>query len=201
MNIFANIFSKKRPSREKKKHTFPHTYVIIFALIVLSGVLTWVMPGGEFARESKQVNGIERQVVVPGSFQHIENRPQTWQIFASIFQGFKKTHEIIFYILMIGGAFWIMNESKALDVAIFSFLTFTRRLERIRLIKYLGVDNIVITLIMLCFSFFGAVIGMSEETIAFVVIFVPLAITMGYDSIVGLAFAFLVPDLDLLVHC
>ena len=73
-----------------------------------------------------------------------------------------------------------MNESKALDVAIFSFLTFTRRLERIRLIKYLGVDNIVITLIMLCFSFFGAVIGMSEETIAFVVIFVPLAITMTF---------------------
>lgn len=191
MNIFANIFSKKMPSKEKKKRTFPHTYVIIFALIVLSGVLTWVMPGGEFARESKQVNGIERQVVVPGSFQHIENRPQTWQIFASIFQGFKKTHEIIFYILMIGGAFWIMNESKALDVAIFSFLTFTRRLERIRLIKYLGVDNIVITLIMLCFSFFGAVIGMSEETIAFVVIFVPLAITMGYDSIVGVSLCFL----------
>lgn len=191
MTIFTSYLKRSRSRKEKKKRTFPHTYVIIFALIVLSGILTWVVPGGEFARESKQVNGIERQVVVPGSFQHVENRPQTWQIFSSIFQGFKRTHEIIFYILMIGGSFWMLNESKALDVAIFSFLSFTRRLERIRFIKYLGVDNIVITLIMLCFSFFGAVIGMSEETIAFVVIFVPLAISMGYDSIVGVSLCFL----------
>ncbi len=39
---------------------------------------------------------------------------------------------------------------------------------------------------MLLFSIFGAVFGMSEETIAFVIIFVPLAIRMGYDSIVGI---------------
>lgn len=188
MNIF---FKKKESLKEKKKREFPHTYVIIFALIILAGILSWIVPGGEFAREAKMVNGIERQVVVPGSFQQVASHPQTWQIFSSIFQGFKRTHEIIFYILMIGGAFWMLNESKALDAAIFSFLRFTRRLERIRTIKFLGVDNIVITLIMLCFSFFGAVIGMSEETIAFVVIFVPLSISMGYDSIVGVSLCFL----------
>ena len=191
MNIFSKLFTKKENNGEKKKREFPHTYVIIFALIILAGILSWVVPGGEFAREAKVVNGIERQVVVPDSFQKVESQPQTWQVFASIFQGFKRTHEIIFYILMIGGAFWMLNESKALDAAIFSFLRFTRRLERIRFIKFLGVDNIVITLIMLCFSFFGAVIGMSEETIAFVVIFVPLAISMGYDSIVGVSLCFL----------
>ena len=191
MNIFLRFFKKEETAREKKKREFPHTYVIIFALIVLAGILSWIVPGGEFARETKVVNGIERQVVVPDSFQTVESQPQTWQVFSSIFQGFKRTHEIIFYILMIGGAFWMLNESKALDAAIFSFLRFTKRLERIRAIKFLGVDNIVITLIMLCFSFFGAVIGMSEETIAFVVIFVPLAISMGYDSIVGVSLCFL----------
>ena len=130
-------------------------------------------------------------MIVPGSFETVENQPQSWQIFSSIFEGMLRTKDIIFYILMIGGAFWIMNESKALDVAIYSFLNFTRRLERIKLLKFIGVDNIIITLIMLCFSFFGAVIGMSEETIAFVVIFVPLAISMGYDSIVGVSMCFL----------
>lgn len=175
----------------KKKREFPHTYVIIFSLIVISAILTWVVPGGEFARETVDVNGINREVIVPGSFQQVDREPQSWQIFTSIFQGFKRTHDIIFYILMIGGAFWIMNESKALDVAIFSFLNFTKRLERFKFLKLVGVNNIVITLIMICFSFFGAVIGMSEETIAFVVIFVPLAISMGYDSIVGVAMCFL----------
>ena len=192
MNIVYRLFKKNEGAKkEKKKREFPHTYVIIFALIVLAGILSWIVPGGEFARETKVVNGIERQVVVPDSFQKAESQPQTWQVFSSIFQGFKRTHEIIFYILMIGGAFWMLNESKALDAAIFSFLRFTKRLERIRAIKFLGVDNIVITLIMLCFSFFGAVIGMSEETIAFVVIFVPLAISMGYDSIVVVSLCFL----------
>ncbi|SDB93248.1 YfcC family protein [Williamwhitmania taraxaci] len=191
MHIFSRLFNKSSIPGEKKKREFPHTYVIIVALIGLAGILSWVVPGGEFARETKVVNGIERQVVVPDSFQKVESQPQTWQVFSSIFQGFKRTHEIIFYILMIGGAFWMLNESKALDAAIFSFLGFTRRLERIRFIKFLGVDNIVISLIMLCFSFFGAVIGMSEETIAFVVIFVPLSISMGYDSIVGVSLCFL----------
>jgi uncharacterized ion transporter superfamily protein YfcC len=171
----------------KQKRQFPHTYVIIFAIIVLSAILTWVIPGGEFAREIKEINGINREVIVPGSFTEVDSQPQSWQIFTSIFKGMQRTYDIIFYILMIGGAFWLMNESKALDVAIYSFLNFTKRLERFKLLKFIGVNNLVIILIMVCFSFFGAVIGMSEETIAFVIIFVPLAISMGYDSIVGIS--------------
>ena len=38
-------------TKPKKKRTFPHTYVIIFSLIVISAILTWFVPGGEFARE------------------------------------------------------------------------------------------------------------------------------------------------------
>ncbi len=177
--------------QEKKKREFPHTYVIIFSLIIVAAILTWIVPGGEFARVAKDVNGISRDVIVPGSFAKVENQGQSWQIFTSIFQGMKRTYDIIFYILMIGGSFWLMNESKALDVAIYSFLNFTKRIERFRFLKIIGVNNLVIALIMICFSFFGAVIGMSEETIAFVIIFVPLAISMGYDSIVGICMCFL----------
>ncbi|MDY0217426.1 MAG: AbgT family transporter, partial [Bacteroidales bacterium] len=92
--------------------------------------------------------------------------------------------------LMIGGAFWIMNHSKAIDVGIYSFLRKTRSLEKNRFVKKLGVDNIIMTLIMLVFAVFGAVFGMSEETIAFVIIIVPLAISMGYDSIVGVGLVY-----------
>jgi uncharacterized ion transporter superfamily protein YfcC len=91
---------------------------------------------------------------------------------------------------MVGGAFWILNETKAIDVGIFAFLGFTRKMERFRAVKLMGVNNIIITLIMILFSLFGALFGMSEETIAFAVIFVPLAISMGYDSLVGIALCF-----------
>jgi len=45
-------------------------------------------------------------------------------------------------------------------------------------------------LVMVLFSVFGAVFGMSEETIAFIIIVVPLAISMGYDSIVGVCMVY-----------
>jgi len=111
-NLASDLKTALNPidmEKQKKKREFPHTYVIIFALIVLSAILTWIVPGGEFSRELKDVNGINREVIVPGSFETVENQPQSWQIFSSIFEGMLRTKDIIFYILMIGGAFWIMN--------------------------------------------------------------------------------------------
>ena len=168
----------------------PHTYVIIFSLIVFCAIGTWVIPGGEFERERIVVNDVEREVIKPGSFHYVDNQPQTWQVFSAFFEGFVNTSGIIAFILMIGGAFWILNESRSIDIGIYSFLKFSRKWERSRLLRKLGVNNIILVGIMFIFSLFGAVFGMSEETIAFTVIFIPLAISMGYDSIVGVSLCF-----------
>ena len=168
----------------------PHTYVIVFGLIVFCAILTWVIPGGEFAREKITVNGIEREVVKSDSFRFIESNRQTWQIFTAFFEGFLRTSNIIVFILMIGGAFWIMNESKAIDIGIYRFLESAKKWEKSKFLKRIGVNNIILISIMFLFSLFGAVFGMSEETIAFTIIFVPLAVSMGYDSIVGVSLCF-----------
>jgi uncharacterized ion transporter superfamily protein YfcC len=173
----------------------PHTYVIIFMILVLAALTTWLMPGGEYDRETVMVDGEARTVIVEGSFHHVESQPQSWEVFAALFKGFEEQSGIIVFILMIGGAFWIMNQSKAIDVGIFSFLKLTKRVEHIRWLKKIGVENIIITLVMLVFSIFGAVFGMSEETIAFIIILVPLAISMGYDSIVGVSMVFVAAGL------
>lgn len=178
-----------------KKKKIPHVYVIVFYIIIISAILTWFVPGGEFERQTKVVNGIERTIIVDNSYHETVNEPQTWQIFAAIFKGFVDKADIIVFILLIGGAFWIMNDSKAIDVGILSFLKFTRKLERVKFIRRLGVENIIITLIMLLFSIFGATFGMSEETIAFIIIIVPLSISMGYDSIVGVCMVFVAAGL------
>ncbi len=168
----------------------PHTYVIIFALIAFCAILTWVIPGGEFDREIVSVNGVDREVIKSDSFHYVESNVQTWQLFSAFFDGFINTANIIAFILMIGGAFWILNESKSIDIGIYSFLKFSTKWERSKLLRKLGVNNIILSGIMLIFSLFGAVFGMSEETIAFTIIFVPLAISMGYDSIVGVSLCF-----------
>lgn len=173
-----------------RKRAIPHTYVIVFGFIISAAILTWILPGGEFERKTVVVNNTPREVIVEGSFQPAEKSPQTWQVFSALFDGFTGKADIIVFILIIGGAFWIMNDSRAIDVGIQSFLRKVRRLEQARFFRWLGVDNLIIASIMLVFSVFGATFGMSEETIAFIIIFVPLAISMGYDSIVGLSMCF-----------
>ena len=167
------------------KLKIPHTFTIVFIIVIVCAVMTWIIPGGEYERTLVPSGDSERSVVVPDSYHTVDHEPQTWQIFTAFFKGFERTSYIIAFILMIGGAFWVVSHTKAIDIGILSFLQFTQRMQKYRLFKLLGVNNCVITFIMLMFSLFGAVFGMSEETIAFMVVFVPLAVSMGYDSIVG----------------
>ncbi|MDR3046421.1 MAG: AbgT family transporter [Bacteroidales bacterium] len=170
----------------KHKFKIPHTFTIVFFIVIGCAVLTWFIPGGQFNRETVEIEGVARNIVVSDSFHNIDHEPQTWQIFTALYKGFVKTSNIIIFILMIGGAFWIMNATKAIDLGIMAFLNSCSKLQRYKFFQKIGVNNLVIILIMIMFSLFGAIFGMSEETIAFIIIFVPLAISMGYDSITGI---------------
>ena len=141
----------------------PNTYVIIFAVLLLAAISTWLVPGAE---------------------------PQTWQVFSALYEGFSQQAGIIAFVLIIGGAFWVVNSTKAIDYGILKFIDKTRRLEKYALVRRLGVGNIVIVLIMILFGVFGAVFGMSEETIAFVAVVIPLAKSLGYDDIVGVCMVY-----------
>lgn len=164
----------------------PHTLVIIFSLIVFSAMLTWIIPAGEFNYHLVEVDGVSRNVVIENSYHHVERSPQTWQIFSSFLEGFQRQAGIIAFVLIIGGAFQILNSSRAVDSGIYSFLNFTKRFEKNTLMRRIGVNNIIIILVMVLFSLFGSIFGMSEETLAFIIIVIPLAISMGYDSLTGL---------------
>lgn len=172
-----------------KKRQIPHTYVIIFYIILSCAALTWVIPGGQYT-ETLSPNG-EKSVV----YEPVQHVPQTWQLFSAFYKGFVDKADIIVFILIIGGAFWIVNDSKAFDIGTASFLRKARRMEHHPLLKKIGVDNFLLTSIMLLFSIFGAVFGMSEETIAFCLVLVPMAISMGYDSITGVCMVFVAAGL------
>lgn len=167
----------------RKKREFPNTYVIIFAIILVCALATWLVPGGEYVKET----GAESVAV---QFNEVPAEGQWWSVMEAFYNGFTKQSGIICFILVIGASFWVVNKSRAIDAGIFSFLGMVTRLEKNRALARIGVSNMVIVLIMLMFSLFGAVFGMSEETIAFVVILVPLAISMGYDSIVGVCMVY-----------
>jgi uncharacterized ion transporter superfamily protein YfcC len=163
----------------------PHTFTIVFSIVIVCAIATWFVPGGMFARETVKIDGIERSIVKGDTFQYTDSNPQTWQVFTAFYKGFLRTAHIISFIFMLGGAFWILNATNTINIGISDFLKSTDKLRKNKFFSKIGVNNLIITLIMFIFSLFGAIFGMSEETIAFIIIFVPLAISMGYDSITG----------------
>jgi uncharacterized ion transporter superfamily protein YfcC len=157
----------------------PDVFVIAFTLILLAALATWILPGGAYQRKSETVNGSTREVVLPGTF-HVEpNRPQLVQIFLAPMRGFLRMGAIIGLIFIVGGAFNILNDTGAIAAGIR------------QLVKLLGGRSyLIIPIIMTVFSFFGGAYGMAEEAIPFALIFVPMAIALGYDSIVGICLSF-----------
>lgn len=183
-----------------KKRKVPHTFVIVFFIILIAAAMTWIIPPGKYVEQQMGDETVmqfyyadqlpESGASTGSATAEFHPEPQTWQVFSALFKGFVKQSNIIVFILIIGGAFWIMNKSRAIDTGIYAFLRFTKRLEKSILFRKIGVNNIIIVLVMILFSLFGSVFGMSEETIAFTLIVIPLAISMGYDSIVGVCMVY-----------
>ena len=153
---------------------FPNTYVIIAALIVLCAVLTWFVPGGTY------VTGEDGTL----SYERVEAAPQTWQVFSAVYHGFVKQAGIIIFILVVGGAFWLLNATGAVTAGISRFIARVGRQ-----------DKWVLVAITVLFSLAGAVFGMSEETIPFVGIVVPLVVSMGYDALMGMLIVYVASNI------
>ncbi len=158
----------------------PDVFVIVFSLILIAAILTWILPGGSYERTEEMVRGSQRTVLVEGTYEETEAKPQVIQVFTAPIKGFLKLADIIAFIFIVGGAFYMLNETGAITAGIKWLVK-----------KLKGKEFLVIIIVMILFSFFGAAFGMCEEAIPFVLIFVPLAISLGYDSIVGVCLTFL----------
>ena len=153
---------------------FPNTYVIIFAIIVICALATFIIPAGQY------VTAEDGSV----TFERLSRSPQSWQVFSALYNGFVRQAGIIVFILIVGGAFWILNSTGAISYGIRRFINVAG--------KY---DKVVLAGLTVLFSLGGAVFGMSEETIPFVGIAVPLVIAMGYDAIVGLLIVYVAANI------
>src|SRR5699024_2817641 len=158
----------------KKKFEFPHVFALLFALIVIMSVLTYVIPAGEYERETTDDG---RTVVVDGTYHAVESNPTDFLgIFEAVHKGMEQSAGIIFFIFIVGGAFGIVNATKAIEVGLSTVAK-----------KMSGRELLIIPAVMTLFALGGATFGMAEETIPFILILVPLALKLGFDSMVGVA--------------
>jgi uncharacterized ion transporter superfamily protein YfcC len=163
-----------------KTPKLPHTLILIYVMVVLTVAATWIIPGGEY----KRVERDGRMIPVAGSYQRTESRPQGLAgLFVSPARGFVDAAAIIVIVFICGGAFSVIQRTGAISTVIHNLsLKFGRS-------KPLRVLFIPVTMIL--FSLGGAIWGMCEETMPFILIFVPLSLSLGYDTIIGVALPFL----------
>lgn len=162
------------PLNEKKKFTLPHIYVLLFGLIVLCTILTWVLPAGEFER----VQAGNRMIAVAGSFHTVDSTPVgPFQMFQLIYQGFLDAGDVLFFVFISYASINIMISSGAFNGLVAFLLRIFKGNARVVIIP------IFITLVGAASS----TIGLFEEWFPFIPVFVGIAVAMGYDAVVGLA--------------
>lgn len=170
--------------RKKRGVKLPHTLVLIYLLVIAVYFLSLVVPSGEFKREEKVLQGESKLITIPGTYTEIEKTPLGlhWLLIAPI-RGFEDGSLIIILIFIFGGTFGILGRTGAIESGIQRLARFFSRNQ--------SSQKFVIPTLMIVFSLAGGVYGMAEESIPFVLIFIPLALSLGYDSIVGVAIPFL----------
>ncbi len=158
----------------------PNTFVLLFAILTLIALATWLVPGGKY--DTRLVDG--RQLVDPASFHYVASNPQGLvALLKAPIRGFVESAQIIGFVLFVGGAFAVLQRTEAIDTAIRSIARAHTRSQLVR--------TLLIPVFVTLFSLGGATFGMNEEVIPFILIFVPLALALGYDTITGVSIPFL----------
>ena len=78
----------------------PHTLVLLFGMMVLALIGTYLLPQGQF--ESVE-NEHGRLTVVPGTYEQLDERQwlEPWELFTVLPRAFADAQEIIFFVFII----------------------------------------------------------------------------------------------------
>ncbi len=175
-------------SKGIKQFKVPHVYAIIFALMVIFAVLTWIVPSGSYQRQ--EVNG--REVTVAGTYEQSEKtyideetgdevdlRQGVFDVLQAPTRGIQEAIEVVAFILIVGGSFQVITKTGAITSGM-------GRVVR----RFKNKDILIIPIAMVLFALGGTSFGMAEETLPFFAIFMPIMMAMGFDSMTAFMVVF-----------
>jgi len=160
----------------------PHVFALLTGVVFACSLLTWVVPSGEFERETRLVGGSERNMVVAGSYSTLpKHRTVRGLVFndsadgmaspvgldgflSAIPRGMITASDIIFFIFIIGGVFGILQKTGTIPAVLHAVLEKLR--HRWRLLT---------VVLMILMGIGGSTLGMGEEFIPLVPIFIIVA--------------------------
>jgi uncharacterized ion transporter superfamily protein YfcC len=182
----------------------PHVFVLITGVILFCSLLSYVIPSGYYQREKKEIRGKSRTVVIPGTYQVEEKyfsltgilfgeqvkgkaTPVSLEQFLSaIPRGMMDSQaaEIIFFIFIIGGVFGILQRTGTIAAGVHKLIE-----------VFKGSTYLLTVIMMIVLAIGGSTMGMGEEFIPLIPIFLMVSREMGYDRIYGMAIVILAADI------
>ncbi|WEV47380.1 YfcC family protein [Bifidobacterium sp. ESL0690] len=165
---------EKKDVKPKRRKSMPNTYVILFLIIVVIAVLTWFVPGGAYKADATGH-------AISGTYHSVKSTPQgIWDMLMAPITGMlgSKTIDpaipISLFIMLFGSFLEMMEESGALKIGL--------RKIAIASQKKLLLLIVALTSIM---SVLGTIEGAYEEGIVYLLMFLPLLLAMGLDTVTG----------------
>ncbi len=177
---------QQKAGAQISQRAFIQSLVILFVLMMIAGILTLVLPAGQYTR--LEVDG--RETIDPNSFQFVA-RPDypIWRWFVAPVEvlGSESGLTVIVIIIVLffaGGAFAVLDKTGTLRAFI------GRVVRRFRTRKYL-----LLWMVSLAFMFLGATLGTFEEVVLLVPVMIALSYSLGWDALVGLGMSILATNL------
>jgi len=168
------------------KKSFLSAVVILLVLLIAAGFLTQVIPMGQY--DYQIVEG--KEVLIADSYHAFDgDRLPVYKWFTAPFDvlfadGSVIIIMIIIFLMIIGGAIHLLNETHVLSTLIQSIID-----------RFENKKKILIYMITFIFMSMGALVGIFEEVVPLVPLMIALSIALGYDLMMGLGMSVLATGL------
>lgn len=182
----------------------PHVMALLTIVVAVMSVLSWLIPSGAYVRKTVKVGALTKSLVVPGSYEGLDKLRTLGGLFltpgelpegaaapvsllgflSAIPRGLEQSADIIFFIFMMGGVFGILQKTGAITAALGKLTELFA--ERV---------GVLVVLLGLLMGIGGSTLGMGEEFIPLVPMFLMLSQRLGYDRVFGLSIVVLTPGI------
>ncbi|KUO69988.1 MAG: hypothetical protein APF77_20980 [Clostridia bacterium BRH_c25] len=170
---------QKKEKRAITKIKIPHVYVLLFAIIIIAALCTYIVPSGQFEYVFNEATN--RKLVDPDSFHYIEQTPANFLTLArAVPSGMEASVNIIMLVVLVIASFEIVNSTGALNAGIYALI---KRLK--------GKESIIIAGMTILFAIIGGFLGWAEGILIFIPLIVSMTRAMGYDSLLGVGIVLL----------
>lgn len=184
-----------------KRIKIPHVFALLTGVVFVCSILTYIVTSGVYQRETKKIGTLTRNIVVPGTYkelpkhispeavimgEEVEGEASPVSLFgflSAIPRGMEEAADIIFFIFIIGGVFGILQKTGTISAFIQKLLDIFGHSA-----------NLLVIILMIAVALGASTLGMGEEFIPLIPLFLIVSKKLGYDRVFGLGIVWLAAE-------